>query len=404
MELTGTTELNDAVFSDIYFQDSLDYTAPSSDLYMDDDALGKLLAEVHRDYAGYRRAEGVSVSPSSVSVMVDRTGEPVERNDSDHFDVSVRNVKSAQNQFPVITHAERMVDRKGEPVEEIIAEERESSSAQISTLLNEQRKMIIAEYCEKVSHHEFFAAQAEHERRILQGELLRQQQDFREVHQQDLIKMKKLQKFQNSTFDELTRQKFIEDQNTIMELSGRVQELQNEVNCMNDSKDFQNAESVRSGNSHVTSRPVSFPPHPILGGMLRHSFVSPRRKEGPPCIWDTHGISGNVFANPHASSSAPYPQGLDSTWKKTIEEPIHMSTVEKSERPDQNQDLRCQSGPPAKDSVIFSGGDSSKNYGADQQRLHISDLHFDKFPTPATFACWKIRFKTEVCTCSQFPT
>ena len=44
-----------------------------------------------------------------------------------------------------------------------------------------------------------------------------------------------------------------------------------------------------------------------------------------------------------------------------------------------------------------------KHYGADQQRLQISDLHFDKFPTPATFACWKIRFKTEVCTCSQFP-
>ena len=41
---------------------------------------------------------------------------------------------------------------------------------------------------------------------------------------------------------------------------------------------------------------------------------------------------------------------------------------------------------------------------ADQQRLQISDLHFDKFPTPATFACWKIRFNTEVCTCSQFPT
>ena len=48
--------------------------------------------------------------------------------------------------------------------------------------------------------------------------------------------------------------------------------------------------------------------------------------------------------------------------------------------------------------------DSSKDYGADQQRLQISELHFDKFPTPTTFACWKIRFKTEVCTCSQFPT
>ena len=171
---------------------------------------------------------------------------------------------------------------------------------------------------------------------------------------------------------------------------------------MNDSKDFQDAESVRSGNSHVTSQSMLFPTHPIPEGM-RPSFVSPRRKEGPPCIWDTHGISGNVFANPHASSSAPYPQELHQ-WNSSIEEPLHMSTVEKSERPEQNQDLRCQSVPSAKNSVILSGGDSSKNYRADQQRLQISDLHFDKFPTPATFACWKIRFKTEVCTCSQFPT
>ena len=38
-----------------------------------------------------------------------------------------------------------------------------------------------------------------------------------------------------------------------------------------------------------------------------------------------------------------------------------------------------------------------------QQRLHISELHFAKFTTPSTFSCWKIRFKTEVCTFSQFP-
>ena len=45
-----------------------------------------------------------------------------------------------------------------------------------------------------------------------------------------------------------------------------------------------------------------------------------------------------------------------------------------------------------------------KELWADQQRLQSSDIHFDKFPAPATFACWKIRFKTEACTCSQFPT
>ena len=184
-------------------------------------------------------------------------------------------------------------------------------------------KMIIAEYCEKIGHHELQAARAEEERRILQEELWRQQKDFREV-QQSLTEMEELRKFQSSTFDTLARRKLIEDQNTIMELSGRLQELQNEVNCMNASKDFQDAESVRSGNSHVTSRPVSFSPHPIPEGLLRHSFVSPRRKEGPPSIWDTHGISGNVFANPHASSSsAPCPQELNQ-WNASIEEePLH---------------------------------------------------------------------------------
>ena len=76
----------------------------------------------------------------------------------------------------------------------------------------------------------------------------------------------------------------------------------------------------------------------------------------------------------------------------------------KSERQEQNQDLRCQSGPSARNSFDPSEGRSSKNYGADEQRLQISDLHFDQFPNPTTFACWKIRFKTEVCICSQFHT
>ena len=72
-----------------------------------------------------------------------------------------------------------------------------------------------------------------------------------------------------------------------MELSGRLQELQNEVNCMNDSKDFQDAESIRSGNSHVTSQPGIFPKHPPFQGMLRPSFISQRQTEEPPNIWDT---------------------------------------------------------------------------------------------------------------------
>ena len=87
-----------------------------------------------------------------------------------------------------------------------------------------------------------------------------------------------------------------------------------------------------------------FPTHPIPEGMLRPSFVSPRRKEGPPCIWDTHGISGNVFANPHASSSAPFLQELN-PWNSSTEEPLHSSTVEKMNRRSftpSNVDSRCK--------------------------------------------------------------
>ena len=58
------------------------------------------------------------------------------------------------------------------------------------------------------------------------------------------------------------------------------------------------------------------------------------------------------------------------------------------------QDQRCQSAQSAEISSTLVREDFSKNYGADQQRLQISDPHFDKSPTPATFACWKIRFKT----------
>ena len=120
-----------------------------------------------------------------------------------------------------------------------------------------------------------------------------------------------LRKFQSSAFDTMARRKFIEDQDTILELTGKIQELQNEINCMSDSKEFHDAESIRSGNSHVTRRPVFVPPHPIPGGMLSRSIGMPSRKDGPPSMWDTHGISGNFFAGPDVSSAAPYPQELN---------------------------------------------------------------------------------------------
>ena len=82
---------------------------------------------------------------------------------------------------------------------------------------------------------------------------------LREAHEKSLSEMKDLKRFQGSTFDTIARRKLGEDRDTILELTGKIQELQNEINCMNDSKDFQDAESGRSGQSQVTSQPAFFP-------------------------------------------------------------------------------------------------------------------------------------------------
>ena len=154
--------------------------------------------------------------------MFDGSGQPDGEKKVDQSVKSgvTRKTFSAHSNFSEDIQTERIVDRSGQP------DERNSSKAQIRTLLKEQRQMIIAEYREKVSHHELQAAHAEEERRILQGQLWRQKLEFREAHQQSLTEMEELRKFQSSTFDTMARRKLIEDQNTILELSGRVQELQ----------------------------------------------------------------------------------------------------------------------------------------------------------------------------------
>ena len=156
-----------------------------------------------------------------------------------------------------------------------------SESEQIRTLLDRQREQILA-VC-----HEF---QADYDRRSVQkmnetiesqkDEIHRAQADERRrqdhqllheqllkqnwAHEKSLNEMEELKRFQGSqAFDTIARRRLVEDQDTIFELTGKIQELQNEINCMNDSRDFQDAESVRSGHSHVTSQPVSFPPHSI---------------------------------------------------------------------------------------------------------------------------------------------
>ena len=208
------SELNDS-------QGSFSYIAQASDLDMDDATLGKLLTEAHRGQADYCDPEGVSVSQSSLSVVFDGVGTLRE----EEMSISQLVLVSRETRTVLTASFLKTPKLRKWSIEQGNVWEK-SLNAQIRTLLDGQRQMIIAEYCEKIGHHELQAAHAEEERRIPREELWRQQLEFREVHQQSLTEMEELRKFQSSTFDTLARRKLIEDQNTILELSGRVQELQ----------------------------------------------------------------------------------------------------------------------------------------------------------------------------------
>ena len=93
MELTDANELNLATTIDIYFQNTLDDTASfPNDPDVDDNELAEFLA-----------------------VVVDRTGKPVEvRSNNDQFSCDIRNLKSAQNQFPLVTQPKKMTSQTGE--------------------------------------------------------------------------------------------------------------------------------------------------------------------------------------------------------------------------------------------------------------------------------------------------
>ena len=77
-------------------------------------------------------------------------------------------------------------------------------------------------------------AQAEERHRrdqqLLHEQLVKQNWDLREAHENSLQEMEELKKFQSSTFDTIARRRLVEDEDTILELTGKIQDLQYEIN------------------------------------------------------------------------------------------------------------------------------------------------------------------------------
>ena len=127
---------------------------------------------------------------------------------------------------------------------------------QIRTLLDRKKEQILAECQAEIEKHEFqfdydrrtvrklgeslesqqelHCAQAEElqrrDQQLLHEQFLKQNSELREAHHKSPNEIEELKKFQSSTFDTIARRRLVEDQNTILELTGKIQGLQIESN------------------------------------------------------------------------------------------------------------------------------------------------------------------------------
>ena len=175
----------------------------------------------------------------------------------------------------------------------------ELDDGQIRNLLERQKERVLAEnnirelnrqiesQAMEIGHTRAGSWTVQMRTRSLSLRLGRSRKHFMKLVSEVFKRWKNWRVFKNYESTSFRETKLIEDQNTINELMARIQELQNEVNCMNDARDFKDAEPLHSGQlSHVPSQLALFPsPRGEVGGMQS------RDRSLRPDVWNPHGIS-----------------------------------------------------------------------------------------------------------------
>ena len=256
-----------------------------------------------------------------------RTVRPVFEPSSSQKRTSCRDLENKLIKILQERHKEQILAEVRSEIQkhEFQAESDRRSIQELTGIIDSQRR--------EIDHTITSDEQSRRDQLLLQEQLSEQNRDLREARIKSLYETEELKRVQELRVDESSRRRLIENQDTINELTARIQELLNEVNCMNDARDFKDAESVRSGLFHVPSQLALFPPYRDPGRLLS-------RNDKPPDIWDTHGVSGNVFVNPQASSSSPYPGGFN-PWISNVTEDTSPHVTSERQNPD-TLDPRCQ--------------------------------------------------------------
>ena len=208
---------------------------------------------------------------------------------------------------------------------------------------------------------------------------------------------------QEQRIDEVSVEKLTENHETIQQITSQLHQMQEQMNSMNDSGDFQEVESNKSGRlSHVSSQPVMIP--------SSRSMLS-RDKHLPLDTWNQSGSQDNVYGNQFSTFDAPrdYLQRIQSDGVQSNREAVREARETKTGHTSEDRQNQgtipmptLATRPPTMSSCLLVDIPQSSMVG--QQRQQMSELQFDKFHNPRSFLVWKIRFNAQVTTCSDFPS
>ena len=129
----------------------------------------------------------------------------------------------------------------------------------LNSCINELQQQAYAQGLElQDAHHGNIESRREHARQ--QEELSVKEKLLRDTQIRNIHELGGLKRAQEQRVDEFSVQKLSESHDTIQKLTSQLQSMQEQMNSMNDSGEFQEVESNYSGRlSHVSSQPAMIP-------------------------------------------------------------------------------------------------------------------------------------------------
>ena len=135
-----------------------------------------------------------------------------------------------------------------------------------------------------------------------------------------------------------------------------------------------------------------------------------RFKSAPLDTWNPSGLQENFFGNQFSTFDSPREHRQEihpcapQRERGSVQQAAGLGTP--FARDDkQSQDTIPMPTFARRPSTVSSAipVEFPQNSVVGQQRQQIAELQFDKFPPPQSFLVWKIRFKNQLITCSDFP-